>query len=213
MSFKVHLSGSYRGVSGSNYSLHLDPEDRDITDYAAVGSAVPMKVWHKRVLSINMDMNVVQSELRKELEDESTQSIIASVFALYKGVEWDGNNNVGLWATGPHGEPSDELEGLLHQLGQVLAEVPRHTEAADWLIDLDWALFHDYAVNHNLAEMASAITADAREDGIYLETEAVVDVLKNWLEEAVSDLSDEDDLTDAELSDVSLGRRLLTAAA
>lgn len=207
------INGSYRGVSGARYYLILNADDRSVSDYAAVGSAVPAPVWHKRWLSLPLDPDVVVGELRKELEDEGTQAIIASIFALYGGLEWDGSNNVGRWPTDQWGAPTDEMEGLVYQLTEILKQVPSYIEASDLFEwgGMDWFLFHDYA-DTTLDTMVQTLVDEARHDGFFIEASDLHEVLKSWLQEAVSDL-ELDDRSDEEQKDLALGRRLLAGVA
>lgn len=211
MNTKINLSGSLR-VSGARYYLILDPEQRAVSDYAAVGNAVPMRVWHGRDRQIMLDPNVVGSELQRLLEGEEAQLIAAAIFDLYEKGERLGAmlSIVGRWPTDEQGLDTEELEGLELQLKHLLEEVPAFIDAGDWVGELDWFQFHDHT---DLKAMVSEWVEEGRHDGFWLDPKDLQQVLTSWLQEAVSDLEHDDDRSDEEQKDLALGRRLLAGVA
>lgn len=212
---RIGVSSGYRGVSGARYYLHLNPKSRSVSSHAAVGCAVPARAFHRRVMSIALSPSVVVSELRATLREPGTQAVIAAILDLYQGEQWDGSNRVGQWPTDEWGAPTDELEGLVHQLTEILKQVPSYIEASDLFAGggLDWFLFHDYA---DLDTMVQTLVDEGRHDGFFLDASDLHGVLKSWLEMAVIELldreyEDDDTISDEEQKDLALGRLLLGA--
>lgn len=207
---RIGVSSGYRGVSGARYYLHLNPKSRSVSSHAAVGCAVPARAFHRRVISIALSPSVVVSELRATLREPGTQAVIAAILDLYQGEQWDGSSRVGQWPTDEWGAPTDELEGLVHQLTEILKVVPMYIKADDLFAGggLDWFLFYDYA---DLDTMVQFLVDEGRHDGFFVDASDLHEVLKSWLQEAVSDLEADDDLSDEEQKDLALGQRLLGA--
>ena len=203
----IKLSGSYRGVSGASYRLVIDPTDRDVSDYAAVGNGIPMHAFHHHTRMLPVNNSVVGAELLAMLRGEEAQEIIAGIIGHWQGKEWDGNNHVGVWSTDEHGGPAEALEALEHQLSELLAAVPVYVDADDYVGNwLSWESFEE-------AEALSAVVAewitDARADGVWLVAEEVTAVLTEWLTNRRDELRDEEELTEEDSERLALAERLL----
>ena len=203
----IKLSGSYRGVSGASYRLVIDPTDRDVSDYAAVGNGIPMHAFHHHTRMLPVNNNIVGAELLAMLRGAEAQEIIAGIIGHWQGKEWDGNNHIGVWSTDEHGGPAEALEALEHQLSELLAAVPVYVDADDYVGNwLSWESFDE-------AEALSAVVAewitDARADGVWLVAEEVTAVLTEWLTNRRDELRDEEELTEEDSERLALAERLL----
>jgi hypothetical protein len=207
LAIDIKLSGSYRGVSGANYWIVIDPTDRDVSDYAAVGNGIPMHAFHHHTRMLPVNNNVVGAELLAMLRGEEAQEIIAGIIGHWQGKEWNGSNHVGIWSADEHGGPAKALEALEHQLSELLAAVPVYADADDYVGNwLSWENFDE-------AETLSAVVAewitDARADGVWLVAEEVTAVLTEWLTNRRDELRDEDELDEEDSERLALAERLL----
>jgi len=207
LAIDIKLSGSYRGVSGANYWIVIDPTDRDVSDYAAVGNGIPMHAFHHHTRMLPVNNHVVGAELLAMLRGEEAQEILAGIIGHWQGKQWNGNNHIGIWSTDEHGGPAEALEALEHQLSELLAAVPVYADADDYVGNwLSWESFEE-------AEALSAVVAewitDARADGIWLVAEEVTAVLTEWLTNRRDELRDEDELDEEDSERLALAERLL----
>jgi len=126
------LTPDTTGTRGWSASLVLDPEERTVYAFTTIGSGTPMNVWHNRALALSVGALASGKHLRDLLEGDEAQAILADLCDQYKGTEWDGRNNVGIW-------PCDEDTGLpdytvpVATLEQMIEGVPSYWSAADWL--------------------------------------------------------------------------------
>ena len=203
----IKLSGSYRGVSGASYRLVIDPTDRDVSDYAAVGNGIPMHAFHHHTRMLPVNNNVVGAELLAMLRSEEAQEIIAGIIGHWQGKQWNGSNYIGTWSTDEHGMPAEDLEALEHQLSELLASVPVYADADDYVGGwLSWESFDE--VEALSAVVAEWIT-DARADGVWLVAEEVTAVLTEWLSNRRDELRDEGELDEEDSERLALAERLL----
>ena len=208
----IDLSGHYNGLSGSQYSVIIDPEDRKVTDYCAIGAGVPMYVWHHRAVGFAVKNNIVIDELLQALQSDEAQEIIAGIMDLYRGSSWDGSNHVGTWETDEHGEPTDEWHALEHQLEALLASVPAFIDAGDYAGDhIAWDSFAEF---ESLSSMVEAWTNDAAIEAVWIEESDLRAVFTDWLTDAVLEIRDmdEEDIDEEDASRLALADKLLKVA-
>lgn len=126
------LTPDTTGTRGWRACLVLDPEERTVYAFTAIGSGTPMNVWHNRALAISVNALTSGEHLRELLEGDEAQALLADLCDQYEGEEWDGHNNVGCWTC-------DEETGLPEHTDAVAAleamieDVPSYWNAADWI--------------------------------------------------------------------------------
>lgn len=117
-----------RSRLGEHASLWLDPEDRTVSVYRAIGNGVPSSVWHSRsrlvALGADVELEGVEVVLRAH------EGLIAELFALYAGTEWDGSNHVGGWSD--QDRVNEIVEALNDAIGREGA-VRSYWDAGDWM--------------------------------------------------------------------------------
>jgi hypothetical protein len=117
-----------RSRLGEAASLWLDPEDRTVSVYRAIGSGVPSSVWHCRSRLVSIGADVELEGVEKILR--SNEGLIAELFGLYAGTEWDGNNHVGGWSD--QDRANDIVEAISDAIGAEGA-VRSYWDAGDWM--------------------------------------------------------------------------------
>lgn len=125
------LTPDTTGTRGWRACLVLDPEERTVYAFTAIGSGTPMNVWHNRALALSVDATVSGEHLRDLLEGDEAQAILADLCDTYEGTHWDGHNNVGCWACDETGMP--EHTAGVAALEQMIEGVPSYWSAAEWL--------------------------------------------------------------------------------
>ena len=195
----IHIGTSYRFESGSRYSLILDPEDRDVSDYASLSNAVPMNVWNRLWLQISISPAVVPSCLTAALQSQNVQGLLCQIFDLFQGTKWNGHNLEGCW-------DQSALQPLEERLQDLLHNIPDFTPADDFVGDLCWSNFMGA---QSLDGLASEWVADAAASAIYVDRKDLSSVLREWIVDSLEDLENLEDLDDEDQNNRDMGRRLI----
>jgi hypothetical protein len=183
-----------RARLGESARIILDPEDRSVSVYRAIGNGVPERVWHNRALilsitSANAELGSVEGALREQEE------LIAQIFSIYGGTRWDGNNHVGIWpkpAAQYDQSPADTLVEAISEAINAEGATKHYWDAGDWLspakpdvmAGLRSALREreDGDLEQAIAEYAREEISDADAD-VILDEDEVVAELTRWAED------------------------------
>lgn len=127
--------------------VEIDPERRSITACAdpEIGGAVPVEVWHGRVLRLDCTPYASEQGLRDWVA--ANMQHVERVIAGHS-------------VHGEHGRLTDDAADLLYQLERSLIDIP-----TDEVWDADAVIGDDYA----------SILADVRRDGARAVAEDIVD--------------------------------------
>lgn len=153
--------------------LEMDPDDEKqlSCDYnPEVGSAVPMAVWHGRILRFTIPC------LRAKYANELMERVAPLAKKLIKSYDcvWDGNNHVGRW----NPELSEEFDELMRRecedpYDYDTVQVWDSGESGDYYTD---------ASNEELGLRADMDDYDVEALASKLDKEAIADGEVDWLE-------------------------------
>jgi hypothetical protein len=79
------------------YGLYLDPEARRIGHWEMYGSGTPERVWHGRAVIADLPFGAVGESVEEIVRSDELRDLVAALFALYEGSEWNGSNHIGRW--------------------------------------------------------------------------------------------------------------------
>jgi hypothetical protein len=175
-------------VSGAKNYLALDPAARLVYVVGLVGEGYPEEVWHGRhMLLAPVPVSVVEDGLREYLS--ARMESVESIARGYLGQELShAGNRVGHWSEDAH----EEAHAFREELGAAVdsGDVPRAWDAGDWCA-FDWASCMDRAGKAgDLVEWAFLEAADAKSQGVHLDTADLVRVMTARLERTLSELGD-----------------------
>ena len=89
------FNGRACDVAYNRCAVVIDPEDRRVWVYQAVGSGTPACIWHRRAVYFGVPAGTSLEDVERILREN--EEIVENVIASYRGCEWDGHNHVGRW--------------------------------------------------------------------------------------------------------------------
>lgn len=103
-----------------------DPEAKTVCARSdpEIGGAVPMSVWHRRVLRVSVSPRISGDALADHMESEDFRALIRRVIAGHR-VEWDGSNHVG--------QIDEDGEDALDAIGESLEQFGEDDLTQIWL--------------------------------------------------------------------------------
>ncbi len=174
--------GGWPTVSGArNPLVVLDPEQRRVYTFGHVGAGTPEPVFHGRhqVLG-SVSVQAVPSELHAQLE--AMESQIEAIASRYRGSQWNGQNHVGVWDTGPDGDLFEELIAF----DELLRDVPCYADAGDVIgEDVVDALIE----GRSLAEVVASEVETSRYAGLWLEPDDVEQAIRQLVHDEMGELA------------------------
>lgn len=161
--------------------LVVDPEKREVYTWSHVGAGVPMPVYEGRHFACNLSNDVDIPSLRKVLESEEAQIFLGAMVDAYHMRETD----------------DDDLQfASVMELFQTFVDnVPRHTDAAEWL---GWDGGEDSAEmavgrGLTLTEVAEEEIKEAAEAGYLIKLDDMRDEIDSCARERLCSVEDEID--------------------
>lgn len=170
--------GGWPTAAGTRVALYLDPGDGGIAPrvytFGYLGAlGAPERAYRGRHKQIGM---VPVSASPDSLHDWLTSRAeeITALAALFRGVQWDGNNHVGVWADGADAD-AEHLAGCL---GDAIAfgDVLTYWAAADYLAP-DRAALAEAIEARGVGAVAREAIDAATEQGVPLRFGEVLDYL------------------------------------
>lgn len=160
--------------------LELDPEDRVVFVSAQIGSGISSRAFHDRSVCLGLSTVASGKHVRELLEGDEAQEIMGKICDMFEGVEWDGNNHVGIWR-----EEDGQVAYLDHvrKLEEMLESVPEFGSASDYIGCASGDM------RHEIREKVGRLLGDERD-------RAIEELAQEWTEEAERDgfLIEEDDM-------------------
>lgn len=166
--------------------LYLDPEDRSVYTFAAIGSSgTPAKAFHNLHLGIGgLPAGFVGATLEAWLQTQ--EPALEALCASYEGTSWDGSNHVGVW--------SEDTFSLSLAFTQTLAraidlegDISYYIDAKAFFADTDTAeKQHLLAIDRDeaIAEMVSELEHNA---GMFLRVSDCSMLLDKWEKEMTNE--------------------------
>ena len=166
--------------------LEISPEEPFVSldTTGEIGNAVPMAVWHNRVLRVDVPANLSWDEIDRLVEGQQVATLIEQIIEGHS-VHWDGSNQVGC-LTDDAREALDTLQEYL--LGEYQGETEIWS-TEEWLENSTCFNNGEYRIENvgrvtcestdeELSGMAERIRLNADVENIFLEDDP-----EDWLQE------------------------------
>jgi hypothetical protein len=169
------------------YGLYLDPEARRIGHWEMYGSGTPERVWHGRAVIADLPFGAVGESVEEIVRSDELRDLVAALFALYEGSEWNGSNHIGRWQRDDD-EYCDAKHELTERIEKLFEHVATYWSASEWLSQV-WSQSEADSIRarmqdgETLEEIAEDMVSDARINDAHIGQRDMESTLEELLEQ------------------------------
>lgn len=147
------------------YGLYLDPEARRVGHWEMYGSGTPERVWNSRAVIADLPFGAVGEQVEEIVRSDELRDLVAALFDLYEGSEWNGSNHIGRWTQ--QDEYCDVKQELIEKIEGLFEHVATYWSASEWMSQV-WGQSEADSVRARLqdSETLEEIAADMVNDAL-----------------------------------------------